>query len=65
MAFKDRIGLTKEQVRRIALSKMKIVYRDWDVAKGPFWHREPKAGQRRIGLPGRGAVRLARAVEAQ
>ena len=48
MAFKDRIGLTKEQVRRIVLSKLKIVYRDWAFAKGPFWHREPKAGQRRI-----------------
>ena len=48
MASKYCIGLTKEQVRRIALSKLKIVYRDWDFAKGPFWHREPKAGQRRI-----------------
>jgi len=48
MAFTDRIGLTKEQVRRIVLSKLKIVYRDWAFAKGPFWHREPKAGQRRI-----------------
>lgn len=48
MAFKDRIGLTKEQVRRIVLSKLKIVYRDWAFAQGPFWHREPKAGQRRI-----------------
>jgi hypothetical protein len=48
MAFKGRIGLTKEHVRRIALSKMKIVYRDWDFAKGPFWHLEPKAGHRRI-----------------
>jgi len=34
MAFKYRIGVTKEQVRRIALSKLKIVYRDWDFAKG-------------------------------
>jgi hypothetical protein len=48
MAIKDRTGLTKEQVRRIVLSKLQIVYRDWAFAKGPFWHREPKAGQRRI-----------------
>jgi len=47
MASNGRIGLTKEQVRRIVLSKLKIVYRDWHFKKGPFWHREPKAGHRR------------------
>jgi hypothetical protein len=48
MALKNCIGLTKEQVRRIVLSKLKIVYRDWTFTKGPFWHREPKAGHRRV-----------------
>jgi len=47
MAFRGRVGLTKEQIRRIVLSKLKIVYRDWTFNKGPFWHREPKAGHRR------------------
>jgi hypothetical protein len=47
MAFKGRrVGLTKEQVRRIVLSKLKIVYRDWHFTKDPFWHREPKGGHR-------------------
>ncbi len=47
MASKARIGLTKEQVRRIVLSKLGVVYRDWRLKKAPFWHREPKPGQRR------------------
>src|SRR5437667_5131552 len=47
MAVQGRVGLRKEQIRRIVLSKLKIVYRDWRFNKGPFWHREPKAGHRR------------------
>lgn len=47
MAIKGRVGLTKEQVRRIVLSKLKIVYRDWHFTKDPFWYREPKGGHRR------------------
>ena len=47
MSRRSRVGLTKEQVRRIVLSKLRIVYRDWHSAQGPFWHRVPKAGQRR------------------
>jgi hypothetical protein len=47
MSPKSRVGLTKEQVRRIVLSKLRIVYRDWRSEKEPFWHRAPKAGQRR------------------
>jgi len=35
-------------VRRIVLSKLNIVYRDWHVEKrSPFWHRAPNAGKRR------------------
>ncbi len=48
MALKHRVGLTKEEVRRIVLSKLKIVYRDWRFDKrSPFWHRGPSAGKRR------------------
>lgn len=48
MGLEGRVGLTKEEIRRIVLSKLRIVYRDWRFIKGPFWHREPKAGQRRM-----------------
>jgi hypothetical protein len=47
MARRGSIGLTKEQIRRIVLSKVRIVYRDWHLANGPFWNRQPTAGQRR------------------
>ncbi len=47
MASKGRIGLTKEQLRRIVLSKLRIVYRDWRFTNSPFWHRGHKAGGRR------------------
>ena len=47
MAKKSRVGLSKEEIRRIVLSKLRIVYRDWHSEQGPFWHRAPKAGQRR------------------
>lgn len=47
MAKKSRVGLSKEEIRRIVLSKLRIVYRDWRLKNGPFWQREPKAGQRR------------------
>jgi hypothetical protein len=45
MGLEGRVGLTKEEIRRIVLSKLRIVYRDWRFTKGPFWHRAPKAGQ--------------------
>jgi hypothetical protein len=38
MSPRSRVGLTKEQVRRIVLSKLRIVYRDWHSEQGPFWH---------------------------
>jgi hypothetical protein len=47
MALKGRVGITKEEIRRIVLSKLKIVYRDWRFKNSPFWHRGPKAGHRR------------------
>jgi hypothetical protein len=47
MPFSGRVGLTKEQVRRIVLAKLKIVYRDWRLTNDPFGRRDPKAGRRR------------------
>lgn len=44
---KSRIGLSKEEVRRIVLSNLRIVYRDWRMTKPPFWRRSPKPGNRR------------------
>jgi hypothetical protein len=41
---KSRVGLSKEEVRRIVLSKLRVVYRDWRMAKSPFWL---KPGRRR------------------
>jgi hypothetical protein len=40
------IGLTKEQVRRIVLGKLKIVYRDWQSKDNPFSNRR-RSGNRR------------------
>src|SRR5260370_41760012 len=47
MPFRDRVGLTKEQVRRIVLAKLRIVYRDWRLTNPPFGPRDPNAGRRR------------------
>ena len=43
----SRIGLTKEEVRRIVLAKLRVVYRDWRMVENPFWRRAPKPGKRR------------------
>jgi len=47
MPFRGRGGLTKEQVRRIVLAKLRIVYRDWRLTNRPFGRRDPNAGRRR------------------
>ena len=47
MPFRGRVGLTKEQVRRIVLAKLRIVYRDWRLTNRPFGRRDPNAGRRR------------------
>ena len=36
MAFRGRVGLTKEQVRRIVLAKLRIVYRNWRLTNDPL-----------------------------
>ncbi len=46
MRMKVGIGLTKEQVRRIVLGKLKIVYRDWESKDNPFSNRR-RSGNRR------------------
>lgn len=45
MLMKVDIGLTKEQIRRIALTKLKIVYRDWRFKDNPFSNRR-RSGNR-------------------
>lgn len=45
MLMKASIGLTKEQIRRIVLSKLKIVYRDWRFKDNPFSNRR-RSGNR-------------------
>ena len=47
MALKGRVGITKEEIRRIVLSKLRIVSGDGPFKNGPFWHRAPRAGPRR------------------
>src|SRR3984893_10109319 len=47
MPFRGRVGLSKEQVRRIVLAKLRIVYRDWRLTNRPFGRRDPNAGRRR------------------
>ena len=46
MGMKVGMGLTKEQVRRIVLGKLKIVYRDWQSKDNPFSNRR-RSGNRR------------------
>lgn len=45
MLMKVGIGLTKEQIRRIVLTKLKIVYRDWRFKDNPFSNRR-RSGNR-------------------
>ena len=45
MLVKVGIDLTKEQVRRIVLGKLKIVYRDWRFKDNPFSNRR-RSGNR-------------------
>ena len=45
MRMKAGIGLTKEQIRRIVLTKLKIVYRDWRFKDNPFSNRR-RSGNR-------------------
>ncbi len=47
MPATDHLGLTKEQVRRIVLSKLKVVYHDWSLADAPFSDRGVRGGSRR------------------
>jgi len=45
MLTKVGAGLTKEQIRRIVLSKLKVVYRDWRFKDNPFSNRR-RSGNR-------------------
>lgn len=41
------IGLSKEAIRRIALAKLAVVYRDWGLHEAPFADFASEPGQRR------------------
>ena len=41
------IGLRKDAIRRIALEKLEVVYRDWNVTGSPFADFATEAGERR------------------
>ena len=41
------LGLTKEEVRKIVLAKLAVVYRDWKVGHVPFGARAARPGSRR------------------
>jgi hypothetical protein len=44
---KGRVGLTKDAIRRIALEKLEVVYRDWNFHEPPFADFATEAGERR------------------
>ena len=41
------IGLHKDAIRRIALEKLEVVYRDWNFSEPPFADFATEAGERR------------------
>ena len=41
------VGLSKEQIRRIALNKLRVVYRDWGIGATPFARTGARPGSRR------------------
>jgi hypothetical protein len=41
------IGLTKEEIRRVVLGKLKVVYHDWHARETPFLEPEVEPGHRR------------------
>jgi hypothetical protein len=45
--MKKTIGLHKDAIRRIALEKMEVVYRDWNLQQPPFADFATEAGERR------------------
>jgi hypothetical protein len=45
--MKASIGLPKDAIRRIALEKLEVVYRDWNFDEPPFADFATEAGERR------------------
>jgi hypothetical protein len=43
----ERIGLGKEDIRRIVLERLRVVYDEWGVNGAPFGDVVPNAGERR------------------
>jgi hypothetical protein len=44
---RSTVGLSKESIRRIALAKLAVVYRDWGLREPPFADFATEPGQRR------------------
>jgi hypothetical protein len=44
---RSAVGLSKEEVRRIVIDKLRVVYRDWHFAEVPFADFLSEAGERR------------------
>ena len=45
--MKESIGLHKDAIRRIALEKLEVVYRDWNLREPPFSDFATEPGERR------------------
>jgi len=45
--MKGTVGLHKDAIRRIALEKLEVVYRDWNFDEPPFADFATEAGERR------------------
>ncbi|HEV8439411.1 MAG TPA: hypothetical protein VGT40_15070 [Methylomirabilota bacterium] len=47
MAAVSPVGLSKEEIRRIVLEKLAVVYREWNFGRAPFGRRDVTPGKRR------------------
>jgi hypothetical protein len=43
----QRLGLSKNEIRRVVLDRLKIIYDEWGVDGAPFEDIVPNAGERR------------------
>ena len=43
----EQVGLDKQEIRRIVLDKLRVVYDEWGVDGAPFEDMVPSAGERR------------------
>ena len=43
----EQVGLDKQEIRRIVLDKLTVVYDEWGIDGAPFEDMTPNAGERR------------------